>query len=665
MENKTTLNKPLSSAGKKVDDSYENKLNIGGVNLQEMDSMLTEKQQSFKSKVWSLPKMEGLVHSDPILSAEFQKMSKDGKEKYGYHHNETIMNMLFNKYVTNNQKYRQKYLNAVPVDKKRRDASGIEALEKKGEEKMKKVKTSKNEMYDVDEADASASGSYNQGLDFNGKNNTAKNNVYDETDLNEDEEFLDETTTSASSGQYSTPHAFAKKGSKERFSNTPAWDGGEIVSESYLVNQNRFKKLYNEINESIIDGTPDTMAMKRNGGGMSNFSESEDEIFENDGERKKNKNCRKGEKPVAGKIAGEKGSCEKIDKDNKTKETPNDKPKVKDTKRDVNYFNKKWVDERDKKYNSSYKDTKNMKKEKQPEMKVNEDKRSSALVQMDRLHKDNVKAFKDDKSNNIGDILNSELRAKEEIEEVPNNPYKYGEDIEKEKLKQNGFNSFDNVGNSTNDNNKEIPKRNATDEESDQIMKDRGLGMQDIVYDNEPDERFEERMKSDMGEDIYKQREEKMKYRSEAPMYNKETQPTDKGNKNLQYDKYIKENQSVSAKYFNEFNKRKVISFNINEAIDSEKPEGVKLNFDGMGNTYTSKVTENAQMRNLMDSFNYYLNGNKIIRVPSGRQSLTEGVKTKNPINEQIQKMMRLSGYKPSEYVDTTKIKRDAKFNFN
>lgn len=1170
MEIKPTNRKPIGDMGKKLEKQFSNNLKNSGVNLEEVDSMLSEKEQSFKKKFWDLPKMESLVHSDPILSAEYQEMSEDGQEKYGYHYNETIMNMLFNKYVTNDQGYQQKYLNAIPAKKERRDKTGINQLQQKGEEKMEKKSKEKNEnnvpihnnslegvieeeMMDnnlntngggtfddreylnhrinkrfdtmeentnqsfsndfaswftstslcdvqhpkfgkhkvtpeqikyspaeyknalfacikknidngtitqdmiaqhsnMDETTgAASSGAYAPAL-----GSKAKNNVYEgENDLNAvkekarqiskeegvaqhvndrgngnyqvsdwfdsdttiasfengrpinegkesddpcwdnykqvgmkkkngkevpncvpEGEELDETTTSASSGAYATKTAWAS--GKSRHSKKPAWDGGEIVSENYLIDSSFFKKLHESVNsdsivglaedhintreekiqfildygknkfgdldmlnhqddetidqlyhgvenalgalesmqeenmneksasknqqqfmgmvhaykkgempnasdsvkkaaesmsdvdaldfastkhkglptkvdedqytdrvikgnealqlanqldnapseeeeniinnflsgkeisinnarnmvmniidskyrgsespdffklqylvtimndmmdqdidvqkqkdkdavkrayertphgkaemeknigmgEGIISGTegsiigdnPTTMAatMKdvnmggmgeseevefdgenslgefgKSNGGFGGFNDKSDgnhpnfkepeaygaprdkdlnkyksmtegkEIVDEDG------HCRKDEIPVEGKSPNEEGSCKKKNR------RPSKEKTISDTGQ--NKYNEKFKEkrekEKEKKLNDRFNDLDSLEKNKKHMKKLKEmiegkeifeDKRPSALIQMDRLQKDNEKNFKSDmKDSNTADVAKGELTAKEQVEEVPENPYELGEKIEKEKQKEHKFASFDNIGNSTNDNNKEIPKRNATDDESEEIMLNRGLGMQDIIYDNEPDKRFEERMKKDMGETIYKQRQEKMDYRAKAPMYNKDTQPTDNGQEKDQFDKNINgynsrkgvnENQTISGKYRDEFGNRKVISFNVSEAIELDKPEGVQLTFDGMGNTYTQRVTENTEMRDLINKYNYFMSGGKIVKVKSGKQSLTENNNTKKPVNEQIQKMMRLSGYDPSKHLNTSNTKKNRGF---
>jgi hypothetical protein len=63
----------------------------------------------------------GISRISPELAAKYEEMAENGEEKYGYHYNETIQNMLFNDYVLNSPKYLQKYKQAVPKEKKRRD----------------------------------------------------------------------------------------------------------------------------------------------------------------------------------------------------------------------------------------------------------------------------------------------------------------------------------------------------------------------------------------------------------------------------------------------------------------------------------------------------------------------------------------------------------------
>ena len=77
----------------------------------------------------------------------------------------------------------------------------------------------------------------------------AKNNVYEEDcgcdDCEDCNDKIDETT-SALSGTYVGP--FRKKGSNH-VTDKPAWHGGEMIGESYLTNGNKFKLIFESLNE--------------------------------------------------------------------------------------------------------------------------------------------------------------------------------------------------------------------------------------------------------------------------------------------------------------------------------------------------------------------------------------------------------------------------------
>ena len=91
----------------------------------------------------------------------------------------------------------------------------------------------------------------------------------------------------------------------------------------------------------------------------------------------------------------------------------------------------------------------------------------------------------------------------------------------------------------------DVEARHNTEEEDEFVADNRGGGMEDLNYDNEPDEKFIERVrkalegdstmgnsqdaanvvKSDLGKKIAKKVERKKEAREEAPMYNKDVQP--------------------------------------------------------------------------------------------------------------------------------------------
>ncbi|MFW6243129.1 MAG: hypothetical protein ACOC2W_03125, partial [bacterium] len=211
---KPTLDDPVNSQSQNFEKGFDKTMRIKGVNLSE-DELLTEKEQSLKKKIFSLPKMEALVFADPKLTAVYNEMAEDGEEKYGYHYNETIMNIIFNEYVLNSSEYLQKYKNAIPKKKKRRDKSGINTLKKTygGKDMKQKVKDDKK---DVDETTSAGGGAGGAG---------------------------------GSVGAYETPYAWAKNGNAKM--RKPIWTGGAIVAESnYLTDPSGFQKLYESFDNS-------------------------------------------------------------------------------------------------------------------------------------------------------------------------------------------------------------------------------------------------------------------------------------------------------------------------------------------------------------------------------------------------------------------------------
>ena len=228
---KPTNNKPVSDLSKNYEKNFNKTMKMNGLNINEVDELLTEREVSLKKKIFSLPKMEALVHPDPRLSAIYNKMAEDGEEKYGYHHNETIMNIIFNDYILNSPKYLQKYKMAVPKKKKRRDKSGIRQLQKAGEKKI--TQSRRDDKKTIKPADD-----------------------------------LEETSTTGSvggsgmgSGGYVTPHAWGSgdlsggmKKQKIPIQKKAIWNGGTIISENnYLIEASGFEKYYNLLNENDID----------------------------------------------------------------------------------------------------------------------------------------------------------------------------------------------------------------------------------------------------------------------------------------------------------------------------------------------------------------------------------------------------------------------------
>lgn len=1059
MENiKPTIKKPVTSQSKNFENKFKNTMTHINNSITEVDELLNEKEQSLKKKIFSLPKMEALVFSDPKLMAKYDEMAENGAEKYGYHYNETIMNMLFNDYVLNSPKYLQKYKQSIPKQKKRRDKSGINQLKKSGgletKEKDDKEKVEENvegktkvlflinnNDPDNDEVFAyfpddnhDVSGEYKTSYSHIGQHSACHPDYAKESRLATPEEYSDlknelenqvgyeldiltsfddinisETTTSGSvggagmgSGGYATPYAWGggnlKKGTKKAKGvvKKPIWNGGRFIQESnYLLESNGFEKYYNNISESesLESVIEKAKQISRDEGVVQHVNKISDDIynisdwyddeitvisFENGMELNENnkmnehhlntrdekinfilskttydenrlqnynddkinkiynivekklglteKSESKAQQKFMGMVRGvQKGDINKNDvSDDITKAAKNMKPSdVKDfasTKHDnlpekvsenidsnewvgvdVNLdtsldeygvvatqpkdkdypdewfviykinddaFGSGWVRESeinkigtqndwsndsnntenflsyvgmdannwlnqpfinklydlisywgyenimgtdyspmskeeafskinnennntitehhltnnedkinyiikgfrmiepemeqsdaekyfhnflknkagdefiDKIYNDVENDLKNMGIDPKsvdvnetdqsmidstqdtmafkPEpvgnlggndmtmgmrdggmnesdvkilkrvneelelfdkfhnkmKKIMEDKKTSSLVNKERLGSENEKNFKSDiKHSGTKDTINieKELQWKDQQKEVGKNPHKMSQDIEKESIKNTKGEALKNVGNSANKKGDEIPKRNLTNDEMDEVEKYR-LGQQDIVYDNEPDQKFEDRMKKDMGDDLYNKRKEKMNFRSKAPMYNKDTQPvTNDSIDKTQYNKYeskwnkrdgLKETV-INGRYLNDLNKRKIIGFKMGDVVIKESIDDnlYKIDFSGIGNAITSKGDINEGVNDVLSTHSFYTNGTAVYAIVN-KKTINENVNDRNKsiLSEEMNRINHLLNYKPNNYIETSTIKKNRGF---
>lgn len=317
---------------------------------------------------------------------------------------------------------------------------------------------------------------------------------------------------------------------------------------------------------------------------------------------------------------------------------------------------------------------------------INEERKNSSILNVEKLGAENNRNFKTDMSKEDALTQDKTYPYKEKgiyTEKVWPDPSKFyieqgkgnsqelakeltdkaksSADLEKESLARTKT-SLENIGNSTADG-KNIPKRNLTKDEEFSLAMNRGKGMQDIVYDNEPSEKFEKRMEQDMGDKVYKARQDKMDYQKDAPMYNKDTQPTESGDKKKQDNKFEKgfNSESVTGKYKDEFKKFKLVEFKIGdvEIVDTINENAYKLSLDGMGNKYTlvgKKINENSGFENVANEYDFYLFENKISAIKKVEGSTEPKVFNKGKVNESsFSKMQHLMNYKPTNYVDTKK----------
>ena len=546
---KPTLNVPTKH-GKEVDKRFDSIIN-------EIDRSLTEDEKKEKEILFNLSKMEYLVHNDPDLSEYYHDMVEENKDLYGYHYNEAIMNIIFNTKVLKSPKYLKKYIQAPIKKKKRRDKYGVEDL-KTAETKRREEKEKEKEKKETNETTSSgASGQYTtaQAWSGNGQPKMSKpiwhggaiiqesNYITDPKLFKEMLNFINENFTSINEHHLDSKEekvAFIIQNKGDEYKDIEKLDSmsdeevdniyNKIKKEMGLVEETNLNEHHLETKEDrikfIISNTGDKYGDQATLNSLNDNTieaiylnvEKEmgiddevnvDDIPDENLEEKSELDFKEVEQvdessmldplPDTMGMSNDREDSMKVSKPNSTSSIQGMDNVMEELQKDIDFLND-----------------------------LKENRRPSALIQLDRIKEKNQANFKSD----VRKIDDIEM-AKDQYTEIDyEDSKKLGQEIEKEVLKKTKGESFKNVGNSTNKKGDEIPKRNQTDDEIDEIDKIRD-GMHTIAYDSKPDERFEERMKADMGDDLYNKRQKRLEAQTDQPMYNKDTQPVSNGdNKN-------------------------------------------------------------------------------------------------------------------------------------
>jgi hypothetical protein len=288
---------------------------------------------------------------------------------------------------------------------------------------------------------------------------------------------------------------------------------------------------------------------------------------------------------------------------------------------------------------------------------MNEDRKTPSMLNLDKVKRETAALTSKDMAQ--ADALKQtkvypepkDFYIEQDVDKVQKDA-KSGEEIEKEMLAkiQPKDEALHNNGDSTSGNNS-IPKRNLTKAEMLELAMNRGKGIHNFVADNKPADKFEERMKKDMGEDMYKLRQDKMKFDAKAPMYNKDTQPTESGEDKEQFDKNKHGfNEAFSGKYSDDFGKLRIVEFQLADVKEVASVEGGhKLTVDGMGNKYTQKVNESLNFKDITSKYDFYLVEGAVVKTPAKVEEV------KQVVNEAFEKMKHLMNYNSNEFVNTKK----------
>lgn len=636
--------------------------------IEENDKIkLNETEHSVKKKIFNLSKMEALVHSDPKLSNIYDQMAEGGSEKFGYHYNEMIMNVIFNDYVLNDVNYLRKYRNSIAKKKKRRDKTGINKLRATSKSKSTEKDT-------VDETTgAASSGSFSSAAAWSSDGEThAKPAWKGGVVVNEKKETEDEAKErevsfiNDKSSEFGTVLSLRDKNDLNIIKNdikTKKYDSTNIgnsimknnVSEeiNFIINPDGFEKYFNSLNEEInsmaTGETPKSMLKTRDSmklrepltQGASDDSSIGDTQTDNSEPIAESKvisnvftilsktldkdldllNSIKANEPKT------LDDLNKIQNNNKTNAKEIGKNVYKDLQESLGKnatagdYIKDFLDSTDPRF----------------EGKTKEQRKKMALAayysRMDEARESNthlVTGF-----------------------EIINDPKKLYADLEKN---QESKEALKNKGNTPSSNGKDVVKRSATDDELTQIELNRGIGLEDIVFDVDPGDKYKDKIKKEMGADLYKSREAKLKFRAEQPLYNKEAQPVtnvkDKKTHTNKFEDNLNESL-INGKYVDNLGNRRFTAFKLSQVTLSESVDRkwFPISFDGLGNMYNTvaDMSINENTLNTLDDNKYFFNEECgcIHTVKQINKNISENR------NLEFEKFRKLSGYKPNEFVDT------------
>jgi len=105
------------------------------------------------------------------------------------------------------------------------------------------------------------------------------------------------------------------------------------------------------------------------------------------------------------------------------------------------------------------------------------------------------------------------------------------------------------------------------------------------------------------------------------------------------------------------------MDFNLNEVLElkatSTRQSGLyEVSLEGLGNTYTQKVSVNEGVVKAINKFKFFTNGTDVFawKAPVQNLSETEQKAQKPAMNEQMVKMKHLVGYNTNDFVKQSKL---------
>ena len=202
---------------------------------------LEEERAKSKKRDFNLSAMKQLIDENGFLKSKYDKLSVNAEERFGYHWNEVICNVLYNKYVKNDPKILERYKALKikhDIEKDRTEIKDarpdISAYQDNTEEKQVTEQINKDKKMENNKElnEMSAGGGASTG---------------------------DGGLTGNASGAYETPVAFAANNKNRKFFKNTLVRGSKIVSNATpdnnitLKEESTFSKLYEEFGSLITE----------------------------------------------------------------------------------------------------------------------------------------------------------------------------------------------------------------------------------------------------------------------------------------------------------------------------------------------------------------------------------------------------------------------------
>lgn len=551
---------------------------------------LKEAKRNFKKRDFNLSAMKELILKKSFLKARYDKLSVGAEERFGYHWNEVICNVLYNKYVKNEPELLKEY----------------QALKIK-HERLKDIAKGKLLKKEIEKNNISQHPSLENEPTVKPIEPIAKSKEISSKELTE-------TTTSASSGAYSTPFAWSK-GMGRFFKPMKGYKIFKNNIKNTLMEKTNLDSLLEQFGSLVTE-------FEQNLG--SNIDDNYDDETEN--ENTSNKYTfhivQNDENEFYADIRDEEGNTiYEINSSDEIEEIINDilLTSSEAVQKLEQYLKDKEIIGQD---DSLEHDKKNKEIEENIMLEIyipdgyslNEEMKPKGLIQAERIkqqNKENSLTYYKEMNVGLKDMVNS----KKDVNQPIDKTIKY--DYDKDKVEsKNAVYPYE-------------------EEHNNEYYKTASRGPQDSILDV-PNDIYEKRLKKMVGTKNYNMIKDKQNSIKKLDLRN-----TQKGKYEV-VDHMVKESY-LSGFYFDNINNKKIKTTALSKVETTYiLSEDLKyFETKGVGNAYDERLKEE------IENYNFYFNlkENKFVKIPKEKDTNNH----KNILSESaITKIKKLSNYDPS-----------------